>query len=139
MAAERFLDTNVLVYAALGRRDAPEKQRRARDLMARGPFATSTQVLQEFFVTATRKSAKPLSPAEALEWVELVGEQPCVTVDRTLIAVATELSARYRISYWDAAILAAAERAGAAILCTEDLNHGQCYGAVRAENPFRDC
>jgi predicted nucleic acid-binding protein len=53
-----------------------------------------------------------------------------------LIEIAIELSWRYRISYWDGAILAAAERLGAEIVYTEDLSHGQTYGPVRVVNPF---
>jgi predicted nucleic acid-binding protein len=59
-----------------------------------------------------------------------------VTVDQPLIRVGIEISLRYRIDYWDGAILAAAERLGAGTLYTEDLNHGQSYGPVRVVNPF---
>jgi predicted nucleic acid-binding protein len=59
-------------------------------------------------------------------------------VDPALIKVAILLSAHYKISYWDAAIVAAAEALGATTLYSEDLNHGQSYGSVRVENPFRD-
>ena len=62
--------------------------------------------------------------------------QDCVTVDKTLIRVAIVLSLQHRISYWDGAILAAAERLGAEIVYTEDLSHGQTYGPVRVVNPF---
>ena len=61
---------------------------------------------------------------------------PTVPTDYPLVVAAVELSLRYRISYWDGAILAAAEALEASILYTEDLNHGQEYGSVRAHNPF---
>ena len=61
--------------------------------------------------------------------------QDCVTVDKTL-RVAIVISLQHRISYWDGAILAAAERLGAEIVYTEDLSHGQTYGPVRVLNPF---
>jgi predicted nucleic acid-binding protein len=63
---------------------------------------------------------------------------PTVPTDYPLIVSAVELSVRYGLSYWDGAILAAAEVLGAATLYTEDLNHGQRYGRVRAVNPFRE-
>jgi predicted nucleic acid-binding protein len=99
-------------------------------------FGVSTQVLQEFYTAVTRKPDRRLSPARALEWIDDLEQQPCAIVDKPLIKTAIELSWRYRISYWDGAILAAAERLGAEIVYTEDLNHGQAYGPVRVVNPF---
>ena len=133
-----FLDTNILLYAAAGRADFPSKFRRASALLIEGDFGISTQVLQELFVNLTTKSTMgPMSAAEAMQWVERLDTQPCATVDRALIEVAIGISQRYRIDYWDGAILAAAERLGAEIVYTEDLNHGQSYGQVRVINPFR--
>ena len=62
---------------------------------------------------------------------------PCQAIDHRLVRIAIESSARYAISYWDAAILAAAEALGAHTVYSEDLNHGQKYGPVRVVNPFR--
>jgi predicted nucleic acid-binding protein len=62
--------------------------------------------------------------------------QPCALIDPSLIRTAIAVSQRYRIHYWDGAILAAAESLGAEIVYTEDLNHGQSYGSVRVINPF---
>jgi predicted nucleic acid-binding protein len=135
-SARYFLDTNVLVYAATGKHDAPEKRERANELIGRSSFAVSTQVIQEFYWIATRKPAVPLTPAQALAWIEQLQEMPVVLVDLDLIKGAILLSARYRISYWDAAILAAAEEANASIVYSEDLSHGQLYGGVRVLNPF---
>ncbi len=67
-----------------------------------------------------------------------LSSRPFVPTDISLIRSAIATSERYQISYWDAAILAAAERIGAGILYTEDLNHGQRYGSVLVQNPFRD-
>ena len=63
--------------------------------------------------------------------------QPCVPVDATLVKNGIVMSERYRISYWDGAILAAAEALGARTVYTEDLSDGQLYGSVRVTNPFR--
>jgi predicted nucleic acid-binding protein len=138
MIAESFLDTNILFYAALGRETEELKRTRAKELLANEKFGLSAQVLQEFFVNVTRKTARPLSPVRAMEWLEQLDEFPCVPIDRALVKVAAEISARFQISYWDAALIAAAEVLGAQTLYTEDLNHNQLYGSVRVVNPFRN-
>jgi predicted nucleic acid-binding protein len=135
-SAPYFLDTNVLVYAATGRHDAPEKRARASELISKADFAISTQVLQEFYWIVTRRPSVPLTPARAMTWIEQLLEVPLVIVDPDLIKAAVLMSRRFRIAYWDSAILAAAERANAPIVYTEDLNHGQFYGAVQVMNPF---
>jgi predicted nucleic acid-binding protein len=124
------------VYAAAGKRDQKNKYAIATGLIGEEPFAVSTQVLAEFYTNVTRKGLLPMSRLEALDWVERFAEQICVPVDITLVRNGIRLSERYRISYWDGAIVAAAEAAGADTLYTEDLNHGQLYGSVRALNPF---
>ena len=135
MKVEGFLDTNILIYAASANRTEPKKKTRAIELLA-SPFGTSTQVIQEFYAASTRKPSQPLTPAEALEWIERLERQPCVVVDPALIRMAIVISERYRIHYWDSAILAAAERLEAGIVYTEDLSHNQSYGSVRVINPF---
>jgi predicted nucleic acid-binding protein len=136
MTANVFLDTNVLVYAAVGTGKDEPKRKRALDLIDSQSFGTSAQVLQEFFVTVVKKASRPLSAAEALEWIEQWTVFPCQAVDHRLVSVAIERSERYEISYWDAAILAAAEALGATTVYSEDLSDGQRYGPVRAVNPF---
>jgi predicted nucleic acid-binding protein len=136
MTASVFFDTNVLVYAALGTGKDEPKRRRALQLIESEDFGTSAQVLQEFFVTVIKKAARPLSAAQALEWIEQWTAFPCQAVDHRLVRVAIERSERYKVSYWDAAILAAAEALGAHKVYSEDLNDGQQYGQVRVVNPF---
>jgi len=104
--------------------------------MTRDDFGTSGQVLAEFYVQATRGKRPLLTPDEAGRWMERMARMPCADVDPPLVRAGASLSRRYRISYWDGAILAAAERLGAPIVYSEDLNHGQTYGSVRVENPF---
>ena len=101
-------------------------------------FGLSAQVLQEFYVTVVRKIKVPLSAAQALRWIELLATFPCLAIDNTMVKIAIELSERYQISYWDGAIVAAAEGLGAEVLYSEDLNHSQLYGSARVCNPFRD-
>lgn len=137
MSVDCFLDTNVLVYAAAGRRGETAKRERALELIETRDFAISAQVLQEFYVTVVRKIEVPLPPAVALEWIEQLEAFPCLPVDFALVTIAAEISQRYQISYWDAAIIAAAESLGAPIVFSEDLNHGQRYGSVEVVNPFR--
>jgi predicted nucleic acid-binding protein len=136
MNAEWFLDTNILVYAAAAKDGEEWKQRRALELIESVDFGLSAQVLQEFYVTVTRKILTPLSAAEAIDWIEQFEAFPCVAIDSPHVKLAAFLSERYQISYWDGAIVAAAENLGASTLFTEDLNHGQRYASVRAINPF---
>ena len=136
MNAKVFFDTNVLVYAAVGTGKDESKRKRALDLIQSEDFGTSAQVLQEFFVTVVRKASRPLSAAQALEWIEQWAAFPCQPIERELVQIAVALSERFTISYWDAAILAAAEALGSRIVYSEDLNDGQQYGEVRVINPF---
>lgn len=136
MSVECFLDTNILVYAVSSADADRAKRARALDLLQRSDFGLSAQVLQEFYVIVTRKIRKPLAPELAVALMDEYRVFPTVPTDYPLIVLAVELSLRYGISYWDGAILAAAEALEAPILYTEDLNHGQSYGPVRAVNPF---
>jgi predicted nucleic acid-binding protein len=136
MSVECFLDTNVIVYAATGRGAENAKRERALELIETRDFGLSAQVLQEFYVTVVRKIEVPLAPAEALEWIEQLEVFPCLPVDSGLVKIAGELSSRHRISYWDGAILAAAESLGAPIVYSEDLGNGRHYGPVQVLNPF---
>ena len=95
-------------------------------------------MLQEFYVTVVHKVEAPLSPVEALDWIEQLEAFPCQALDASIVKLGVEMSERHRISYWDGAILAAAESLGAPRLFTEDLNNGQVYGSVRVVDPFRD-
>jgi predicted nucleic acid-binding protein len=136
MSVDCLLDTNVLVYAAAGRDAEEAKRKRAVELIENEAFGLSAQILQEFYVTVVRKIAVPLSAEEALDWIEQFEVFPCAAIDRALVKIAIEISERFRISYWDGAVIAAAETLGAQTLYTEDLNHGQLYGSIRAVNPF---
>ena len=137
MSVDCFLDTNVLVYAVSGARADTAKRERALELIGSANFGLSAQVLQEFYVTVTRKLPKPLSPPDAMALMDQYLILPTVPTDYPLIAAAVERSVEFGISYWDGAILAAAEVLGATTLYTEDLSHGRQYGTVRALNPFR--
>ena len=137
MSVESFIDTNILIYAAAGRHDVPEKNARAWSLLDDAKFGLSGQVLAEFYVNVLTKPKVPLKPSEAARWVDRLSTVPVVAIDADLVREAIGHSQRYRISYWDAALVAAAERLDAPVLYTEDLNHDQLYGSVRVVNPFR--
>jgi len=135
-----FFDTNVLVYTF--DQHTPEKRAVARQLLAdciaRGEACLSTQVLQEFFVTATGKLSSPLPIDEAEKAVRDFSTLPIITTDVGLILDAITAARRYRISFWDALVVQAAIRANASILYTEDLQEGQIlYGSLTVQNPFR--
>lgn len=136
MSVDVFLDTNVLIYAVSSAPGEAVKKERALELIRHADFGLSAQVLQEFYVTVTRKIARPLAPDVAVELLDHFRRFPLVPTDYPLVVAGVEMSVRYGISYWDGAIVAAAERLGATVLFTEDLGDGQVYGSVRVVNPF---
>ncbi|MCW8985770.1 MAG: PIN domain-containing protein [Thermoanaerobaculales bacterium] len=136
MSVDAFLDTNVLIYAVSSAPAESAKKERALELISHADFGLSAQVLQEFYVNVTGKIALPLMPDEAVALLEQFRNFPVVWMDYPLIVAGIEVALRFGISYWDGAIIAAAERLGATTLYTEDLNHGQRYASVQAVNPF---
>lgn len=136
MRVARFFDTNVLLYAY--DLNAPKKRAVALVYVRRawenpGETAISVQVLQELHVNLTRRGA---SPAEAAAIVKDYAAWPVQENSLPVLLEALREQARWKISLWDASILAAAKASGATVLLTEDLNHGQDYGGIRAVNPF---
>jgi predicted nucleic acid-binding protein len=133
-----FIDTNVLVYAhdRSESRRQPIAQALLDDLWRTRSGVISTQVLQEFYVVTTRKFDPPMRRSAAREIVAVYGEWPTVQVDVTLILAASKLEERHGFSFWDALVVEAARRGGAARLLTEDLQTGRRIGGVSIENPF---
>jgi predicted nucleic acid-binding protein len=134
----RFVDTNVLLYAISRDPQEQEKATVANELLSSGDVALSVQVLQEFYVQATRETrTDPLSNEQAAGLVESFRRFP---VQETTIELALEAMAtrdRFAISYWDASILEAARSLACDVVLSEDLSDGQDYAGVRVENPFR--
>jgi predicted nucleic acid-binding protein len=134
--AKAFFDTNVLLYMYGG---DVGKQARAKELFRQyahaGRMLLSTQVVQEFYAAGSRKLGMPRP--ELRDATAALLDSPLIIVGPLQITSAIQNEERYRISFWDALILAAAESGGAAILYTEDLNDGQQYGTVLVRNPFR--
>lgn len=136
----RFVDTNVLLYAALRNEEEQAKVTRAKEILLAMDLAFSVQVLQEFYAQATRQNRPGRIPhEEATSLIKAFRRFPVQDVTVGLMLAALDTRARFQISYWDAAILEAARRLGCEVVLTEDLSDGQDYAGVRVENPFRDC
>ena len=136
MSAE-FVDTNILIYAhdrSMGR-----KHERAVDLLTRlfaeRARAISVQVLVEFYSTATKKLR--FTSAEAEDVLVDMAAWPIHRPGHDDLIRAARLHRRYNISWWDALIVNSATQLGCNVLWTEDLSHGQRYGSVTVQNPFR--
>ena len=133
----RFVDTNVLVYAASKNPVEADKASTARQILRSPALTLSAQVLQEFYVEATRVTrVHPLSHKDAVEFVESLLRYPVHPIDAALVTSAIAAHARYKISYWDAAIIEAARAMRCDVVLSEDLSHGQDYGGVIVVNPF---
>jgi predicted nucleic acid-binding protein len=134
----RFVDTNVLLYAVSRDPDEHEKATRANDILAARDIALSVQVLQEFYVQATRASRPdPLTHDQATRLVESFLRFPVLEVTTELMLAAAATCQRFGVSYWDAAILEAARSLGCDLVLSEDLSDGRDYAGVRVQDPFR--
>lgn len=133
----RFVDTNVLLYAVSSAKPDRTKAAQAAALLDESDLALSVQVLQEFYVQATRVGATAaLSHESAVAFLTTLLRFPVQEITVPLVRAALATRARWRLSYWDAAIVEAARAAGCDTICTEDLQHGQDFGGVRVVNPF---
>lgn len=133
----RFVDTNVLIYSVTSDRDERAKAERANQILAATDLGLSAQVLQEFYVQATRESRPGrLTHEQASGFVESLLRFPVQPITTGLVRAACATRDRFGISYWDAAILEAARSLGCETVLSEDLNDGQDYEGVRVENPF---
>lgn len=136
--ALQFVDTNVLLYAY--DRSAGRRHERAADLVgalgAQRSGAISVQVLQEWYVNATRKIAQPLDPQTALERVRLLARWPLHAPGGGDVIAAITLAHTDQLSFWDAMILRSADAMGCEVLWSENLSDGQVIGRVTVRNPF---
>jgi len=136
MTARSFLDTNVLVYT--DDRDAPEKQERALALVAECRKArtgvVSTQILQEYFVTATRKLG--VASDVARRKTEIFGRLHLVSLGLGDVLGAADLHRLHGLSFWDALVLRAALVSGCTRLLSEDMQHAQRFDGLEIVNPF---
>jgi predicted nucleic acid-binding protein len=136
MSGRSFFDTDVLVYSDQG--DAPEKRRRSLELLADGRRArtgvVSTQVLQEYFVTVTRKLG--VDAALARRKTEIFGRLHVVIPRLDDILGAIDLVRMHRLSFWDGLVIRSALVSGCSRLLSEDLQHGRRFDALEVVNPF---
>ncbi len=134
-----FLDTNILVYAF----DAgePKKRARSRALIESLPaeaIVLSSQVVNEFYFTVTRKLRRPLPAVEAEEAVRGLSGFRILPLDHRLSMAAMELGRKHQLSIWDALIVQSAVEGGCRTLFSEDFQGGRKYGTLKVANPFGD-
>ncbi len=133
-----FVDTNILIYAHDS--TAREKYKKASeiigDLWANKTGVISNQALQEFYVNVTGKILKPLSSASARAIIKNYMVWHVELNSPENIVYASEIEERYQLSFWDSLIIAAAAKANASKILTEDLNAGQIIEGILIENPF---
>jgi predicted nucleic acid-binding protein len=139
MNASCFVDTNILIYVHDRTTGAKHDRARqiVRELWESRSGVISTQVLQEFCINARRRVQPPVAPEQLRLIIQTyLGWEVVVNTGKSVLQ-ALELEARYKISFWDALILNAAEEAGCDLLYSEDLSAGQHYGSVLVVNPFQ--
>ena len=138
MSVKAFVDTNVLVYAHDSSAGQKYEQAKSlvRKLLSQKTGVVSTQVLQEFYVTVRKKVLHPGDVGTAKRWLSHYVNWHVIENDGNAVLLAIDFEQRYQLSFWDAMIVQAANRAGLPLLYSEDLNHDQRYGTVRVENPF---
>jgi predicted nucleic acid-binding protein len=136
MSARSFLATNILVYTDDA--DAPEKQSKALEIVERcrreRTGVVSTQVLQEYFVTATKKLRVPSEDAKRK--AELFGRFSLFRIGLDDILAAIDLHRFHQFSLWDALVIRAALRSGCSVLFSEDLQTGRKIDGLEIVNPF---
>ena len=133
----RFVDTKVLLYAASILPEEEAKRLRAREVLAEPNLAVSVQVLQEFYHQATRVTRPGrLSDDDAIRFLEPVLEMRVQSLTLGVFKDAVLTRRRFGLSYWDAAILAAARTLGCDAVYSEDMSAEQNYGGIRVINPF---
>jgi predicted nucleic acid-binding protein len=138
MSGKVFVDTNVLVYAhdiSSGEKHRIAKQL-VKELWDRGDGVLSTQVLQELCINVRQRAARPRTREEMQRLIQDYLDWEIVTNDADSVLRALAVEERYKVSFWDALILQAADAAGVETLLSEDLSAGQKYGTFRVKNPF---
>jgi len=133
----RFVDTNILIYAVSSVSEDPEKRHRATELLRAKDLALSVQVLQEFYVQATHPSRPgALIHQEAVSFIEALQRFPIQTMTVGIMHTAMSMCHQFGLSYWDSAILAAAQACKCHVVYSEDMSSEQDYGGLSIVNPF---
>ena len=135
----RLVDTNILICAVSSREEDAWKRARAASTLKESDLALSVQVLQEFYYQATRyQGPAALTHQQALEFLQLFEGLPVQEITVELFNQATAIKQEFGLSYWDAAILAAANMLGCEAVYSEDMSHLQNYGGIQVINPFAE-
>ena len=135
----RFVDTNVLIYAVSSGTEDARKTRRALELLEEHGLALSVQVLQEFYVQATRPArAGALTHREAVLFATSLTRYRVQEMTLQIMYAAFDIREQFGLSYWDSAILAAARACGCSTVYSEDFSPEQDYDGLRVVNPFVD-
>jgi len=133
----RFVDTNILLYAISTEEGEREKAERARALLESRDLALSVQVIQEFYVQATRSDRKDsLSQDQARGLIQSFMRFPIKEVSMAVALSAIANSRKFQLSYWDAAIIEAARLMKCEVVLSEDMSHDRDYDGVKVANPF---
>jgi predicted nucleic acid-binding protein len=133
----RFVDTNVLLYVISTAENEMEKARQANAILDAGDVGLSVQVLQEFYVQATRPNREDaITHEQAVGLIEAWCRFPVQEITVGVVTAAATTRHRHRISYWDAAVIEAARLLGCAVVLSEDLSPATDYDGVHVENPF---
>jgi len=137
MTPKHFFDTNILLYSISTDPKELDKRRRAIELLELDGGAISIQVVQEFYVQATRPSKSGAAThSEALKLITGWTRFPIQEMTMTIFTSALEIKKRFEFSYWDSAVIAAARELGCKTLYSEDMSHGQRVSGVLIVNPF---
>jgi predicted nucleic acid-binding protein len=134
----RFIDTNVLLYAISRDPAEQDKAKSASEILTDRDLALSVQVLQEFYVQATRASRPdPITHQQAVRLIESFRRFPVQDITSTVLMAALDTHKRFQLSYWDSAIIEASRAMGCTEVLSEDMGDGQDYAGIRVVNPFR--
>jgi len=133
----RFVDTNILLYAISTDPDEREKAHTAREVLESRDLALSVQVIQEFYVQATRASRPDRLPHDqAVGLIQSFMRFPIQDVTMAVALLAIGTAPKYQLSYWDAAIIESARVMKCEAVLSEDMSHGHDYDGVMVINPF---
>jgi predicted nucleic acid-binding protein len=134
----QFIDTNILLYAISQDPAEQDKAKSANAILSGRDLALSVQVLQEFYVQATRASRPdPITHLQAVRLIESFRRFPVQDITSAIVMAALDARERFQLSYWDSAIIEASRAMGCTEVLSEDMGDGHDYAGVRVTNPFR--
>jgi predicted nucleic acid-binding protein len=134
----QFVDTNILLYTISQDSAEQEKAKTANEILSGRDLALSAQVLQEFYVQATRASRPdPITHRQAVRLIESFRRFPVQDITSAIVMAALGARERFQLSYWDSVIIEASRAMGCTEVLSEDMGDGQDYAGIRVTNPFR--